>query len=181
MLCSGARPQLPGLLIAIKAKQPDALFCFALPEGSAATGDGQGAWRPEPMTNQPIRSVMTVAPYSIHLDHALSVAAKLMRDKNIRHLPVLKERSVVGILAERDLDVALFRAGSKSATVSTARLAEPVVIGPEVTIASAARSMAAQRADIAVVVDKEHIIGVFTTIDALKVLADALDPPAKAA
>src|SRR6516165_10777364 len=46
---------------------------------------------------------MTHAPYVVQAGASLASAARLMRQIGARHLPVLHEGSLVGILSERDL------------------------------------------------------------------------------
>ncbi len=52
-----------------------------------------------------VRSYMTPAPYTIAPQQTLADAHTLMRDHRIRHLPVLRDGRVVGIVTERDLMV----------------------------------------------------------------------------
>ena len=131
---------------------------------------------------QTIQQVMIPAPYSVQASHHISVADKLMRDKHIRHLPVIDGKRVCGVLAMRDVESLLRQPGSAQATVSMAHFAEPVTMAPGTTLADAVKAMIAKRADIAIVVDaKERVVGVFTTIDALGLLVKLLDqlpPPA---
>ena len=46
---------------------------------------------------------MTKSPVSIGHDQHLSVAHKFMREHSIRHLPVLDNGKLVGVLSQRDL------------------------------------------------------------------------------
>jgi CBS domain-containing protein len=155
-------------------------------QGLGATMAGYST---ETLRSMTIKQVMTVAPYSVRRDHALVVATALMAQKRIRHLPVLHERRVVGVLAERDLLLAEQMAKAREAdgrpepmTVGEAALSAPLVVAPTERLSSVVAQMVASRAEIVIVVDADRIVGVFTTIDALaflsKLLGDAGVPSA---
>jgi CBS domain-containing protein len=51
-----------------------------------------------------VREIMTPAPLvTINLDASTSEAARLMREHNIRRLPVMKDGALVGIITSKDL------------------------------------------------------------------------------
>jgi CBS domain-containing protein len=51
-----------------------------------------------------VQEVMTAAPLvSIDLDASTAEAARLMREHNIRRLPVMKDGALVGIITSKDL------------------------------------------------------------------------------
>jgi CBS domain-containing protein len=50
-----------------------------------------------------VDEVMTKEPLSLASDTELEVAAKLMRDKNIRHLPVTDNGKMVGLITQTDI------------------------------------------------------------------------------
>lgn len=54
-----------------------------------------------------VREWMTKDPISVHPDTSMWTAWRLMRDRRIRHLPVLDAGKLVGIVAEADLRLAL--------------------------------------------------------------------------
>ena len=47
-----------------------------------------------------VRRYMTASPYTIDRDQAISDADALMKRHNIRHLPVVEGRTLVGIVSE---------------------------------------------------------------------------------
>ncbi len=128
-----------------------------------------------PVKPRTVREVMVIAPYLVQSNHPLVVAQKLMQEKHIRHLPVFNGRELVGVLAERALHAALERGNPATATVGAAELTPALVVGPEEPLAQAVRKMAKSRSDVAIVMDRDRAVGVFTTIDALGVLASLLE------
>ena len=49
-----------------------------------------------------VKTVMTPFPYSVHPDAPVAEARALMRRHGIRHLPVLRDHALVGIITEAD-------------------------------------------------------------------------------
>jgi acetoin utilization protein AcuB len=124
-----------------------------------------------------VAQFMTRSPYTIGADQPLSLAHRMMRTNNLRHLPVLAEGQLVGLVSERDLAVieASRRLDADKATVDKAMTAEPYAVAPGAALVDVVREMAAQRHGSAVVVDGGNVVGIFTTVDALLALAHVLD------
>ncbi|MDC0740539.1 CBS domain-containing protein [Polyangium mundeleinium] len=127
--------------------------------------------------NPTVSDYMTRSPHSIGFDQTLVQAHKLMREHEIRHLPVLRGGKLIGILSERDLAFveALRDVDSAKLRVEEAMTPLPFTAAPSTPLAGVAREMAEHRYGAAVVMQEGHVVGVFTTTDALRALADALD------
>ena len=99
-----------------------------------------------------------------------------MREHNIRHLPVKGNGKLVGILTERDIDFALRVDGKTPAEmyVKDAYIPDPFVTAPETPVANVAARMAHDHIGCALVVDNERLVGIFTTVDACRVLSEVL-------
>lgn len=52
---------------------------------------------------KPIKNYMTTSIVTVSVDSNIEDCMKLMTDKHIRHLPVLREGKLVGVLSIRDL------------------------------------------------------------------------------
>jgi acetoin utilization protein AcuB len=120
-----------------------------------------------------IGSVMTKHPWTIGSDQPLVAAHTIMREHNIRHLPVLAEGKVVGIVSQRDLHLVetLLDVDPRRVTVDEAMTPEPYTVGPRASVARVARDMARTRHGSAVVMERGKVVGIFTTTDALALLA----------
>lgn len=128
------------------------------------------------MEKPSIRQFMTASPRTIDLHKTLADARRVMNQHRIRHLPVVSGDTLVGILSERELNLVLM-AGTldpNTTTVEKAMTSDPFAVPPSIPVSLVAKAMADQRHGAAVVIDKNKIVGIFTTVDALRALVSAL-------
>jgi acetoin utilization protein AcuB len=132
------------------------------------------------MTHVPkIHEYMTPTPQCIEAYLSLEQARERMFQLNARHLPVLRNGQLVGIVSERDIDLLeaalhVDMKGEDKLTVAQAMTSQPFTCGPEAHLHAVAAEMAAHKYGTAVVVDPNHpsqVVGVFTSTDALRALA----------
>jgi acetoin utilization protein AcuB len=103
----------------------------------------------------------------------LQSAAELLKDKGIRHLPVVQNRKLLGLISERDLKAALALPQSKLLTLGDIMVGEVFVVPSTARLSDVAFEMADRKFGSAVIVnEKKHVVGIFTTTDALRILAD---------
>lgn len=123
-----------------------------------------------------VREHMSVSPYTIGKDQTLAAASRLMRKHNIRHLPVLEGGALLGILSVRDVYLVqtLADVDEEKVTVEEAMTAEPFAVAPDTALADVVTTMAERKYGTAVVMEGRDVVGIFTTIDALNVLAARL-------
>lgn len=130
--------------------------------------------------HMPVRLYMTPMPETIDEDLELADAKSRMFDHGIRHLPVTRAGQLVGIVSQRDIAVAesLTVMSPQQIPVGRIMTQAPFTCGPEAHVEAVAREMAAHRYGSAIVVERDHpshVVGVFTTTDALRALAEILD------
>ena len=125
------------------------------------------------MTKPIVEHHMTVSPVVIGSDCTLADAHRLMRERGIRHLPVVDDGRLVGLVSQRDLYLAETLRGVDPATdtVREAMSGEPYAVPPGAPLEEVAATMAERRLGSALVVDRGSVIGLFTTVDALRALA----------
>lgn len=133
-----------------------------------------------------VRELMEVDVLTLDADDHLDLAADLMRLARVRHMPVLGQGAVVGIVSQRDL----FRAGVSS-VLQLARTAErewlariPVAhvmtapvfsVGPHDSVRNAVSVMLAKRIGCLPVVDGGRLVGILSESDCLRYLARLLE------
>ena len=132
-----------------------------------------------PPTIATVQEFMSPSPETVEHDERLSEARSRMAALRIRHLPVLREGQLVGVLTDRDVLLAESLLGDdpqRAANLKVRQAMTEVVFtcGPHAHLHAVADQMANDKIGSAIVVDPEHpskVLGVFTTVDALRALA----------
>jgi acetoin utilization protein AcuB len=97
-----------------------------------------------------------------------------MKAERIRQLPVLDGRRLVGLLSERDLEAVASLAGTDLLLVEDAMVPDVFITSDDAPLAVVASEMAARKVESAVVVRGDEVVGVLTSVDTLRALADVL-------
>jgi acetoin utilization protein AcuB len=120
-----------------------------------------------------VQDVMTPQPITVGRHESLSTAREMMRAHRCRHLPVLEHGELVGILTERDLQIleTFTRADRAIDAAHDAMTTDAYAVPPDAPLREVARQMATEHYGCAVVIERGRVIGIFTTTDALRVLA----------
>lgn len=124
----------------------------------------------------PIADVMTRDPHAVDADLPLADARDRMSNDRIRHLPVVRDGRVVGMLSARDIMLFEdFKAlTSEQATVESAMTANPVAVTPKDHLGAVLERMIQRDIGAVVVKDGDALVGVFTDADAVRLLRDVL-------
>ena len=119
---------------------------------------------------------MTPQPVTIGRNEMLATAHELMRRNEVRHLPVLEHGELVGVVTQRDLYLLETIAGVdlREDRVDDAMSTDAYAVPPDAPLEEVTAQMATHRYGCAVVIERGRVIGIFTTTDALRVLAGTL-------
>ena len=128
------------------------------------------------MPKPSVKRFMSVRPTVVTSRHTLVDAHQVMREKGIRHLPVIDEGKLVGVVSQRDLYLLETLRGVDAARelVEEAMSGEPYVVPPEAPLDEVAEEMARHRCGSALVVEAGEVVGIFTSTDALRALVALL-------
>jgi acetoin utilization protein AcuB len=123
-----------------------------------------------------IQKFMTTTPHSIGVEQPLSRAHAMLREHAIRHLPVLHGGKLVGILTDRDLHLVESLAGVDPTQVKVEDAMSTVVyaVSPETPLDAVVAAMGEHKYGSAVVMQNEKVVGIFTTVDVCRALAELL-------
>lgn len=123
-----------------------------------------------------VSEYMTAHPHSIGAEQPLSRAHEIMREYQIRHLPVLQGGRIVGIVSLRDLHLVetLSDVDPEKVPVSEAMVPDPYTVAPSEPLGLMVQHMAEHKYGSAIVVERGKVVGMFTTTDALRLLGKLL-------
>lgn len=111
------------------------------------------------------RQILTVKP-----DDSLATAAQLMAWANVRHLPVLRDAELIGVLSERDVLRYTAAEGEQGRAdlVERAMSSPPLTAHPEDDVIEVEERMLSEKLGCLPIVEKGRLIGLLTTIDLLE-------------
>lgn len=124
-----------------------------------------------------VKDFMTESPHSIGVSLSVGDAKNMLRAYDIRHLPVLESGALVGVLSDRDIQMIEVIAGKGADEVSVEQAMSQVVytVSPTTPLQVCALHMYRHKLGSAVVMEGPRVIGVFTTTDAMRALAEVLE------
>jgi acetoin utilization protein AcuB len=118
------------------------------------------------------QKVLTLGPEASAFE-----ALRLCRERRIRHIPVVKDERLVGIISDRDLRDASPPLGDpdRVSTMKEIRLEDVmtrkvITTHPEDTIVHAAREMYERQIESLPVVDEEKLLGIVTSSEVMRAL-----------
>jgi acetoin utilization protein AcuB len=135
-----------------------------------------------------VKKRMTRDPLTVSPAHSLADALRLTRARRIRHLPVVQDGVVVGMVSDRDVRLAMPSPLTESDDSRVAFLEETPVsalmrgevasIGPNDTVEDAAKLMRRSRIGALPVVDAHgRLLGILSESDVLDAFVEILGPP----
>ena len=126
-----------------------------------------------------VKDIMVKDVATLRLNDELSLADDIMQLGRIRHLPVVEEGRLVGIISQRDLFKASLasamgygekakRAFMKTVAVKEVMVNEVITISPESSIEEAGKVMLEKKIGCLPVVEEGNLIGLITETDILR-------------
>ena len=124
-----------------------------------------------------IMKYMTQAPISIEKDAPLIEASLLMQKHHIRHLAVMLNGKIDGILSSTDVTLIRTLSGvdMEKLKVRDCYTANPFKVTPETLLDEVLDEMAEKKYGCVLVSDNDHLVGIFTWVDALKATKSLLE------
>ena len=125
-----------------------------------------------------VKLAMTPFPYCVDADASLGEARAMMVEHAIHHLPVTDAGALVGVISGREVAlgtaISSVRGPGHEPRVRDAAVMHAYVVEDDAPLDVVLAEMAEQRIGSAIVVRRGKLVGVFTTTDACRVLADWL-------
>jgi len=128
---------------------------------------------------------MTKKVFTISPDDSLIDAASLLKEKKIKHLPVLKDERIVGILSDRDikdyspskstsLDIFEIHYLLAKTQIRDVMKTKVITTTPDTPIEVAAILMNDHNIGCLPVIEKDRLVGIISDRDIFKVLVDIM-------
>lgn len=114
-----------------------------------------------------VQKFMTCVPQTIDSFASVKEAQDLMSRFHIRHLPVLHEGDVFGIVTDRDVKLALGLSQAEPELLKVKDICHehPYQVPPDTPISRVAATMAEEKYGSAMVVQNGKLVGIVTTVD----------------
>lgn len=133
-----------------------------------------------------IAKVMTPAPAIVEPKAALREVCRLMAERRIRHVPVVSDDGLVGIISDRDIQEALpspadpggateFAAAMDRITAWEVMTEQVITVTPQTPLAEAAQLLARRKIGCVPVMERGRLVGIVTETDMLQALTSVLD------
>jgi acetoin utilization protein AcuB len=129
-----------------------------------------------------VRSIMTPEVIVVSPRTTIAEALTLSRRHRIRHLPVVEDGRLVGLVTDRDLRLAMppiwadhhdeLRAMLHEKTVGDVMVEEIITVTPATPIEEAARLLHTHRIGCVPVMEDDRLIGIMTETDVLRSFAE---------
>lgn len=133
-----------------------------------------------------IAHYMTKQPWTIQRKESLADAHRIMREHEIRHLPVMDNGELVGVVSFGDLQLleTIADLPLQAVDVDEAMTPNPFYVTADTAVDDVAEVMATHKYSSAIIMGPNGVEGIFTYIDACRALAElvrrytAMDLPA---
>lgn len=127
----------------------------------------------------PVGVAMTPFPYAVGPDASVLEVEQLMEQHGIRHVPVQDDGHVLGIVSERDLHhlvhSALPKGDKRRLRIRHLLLSDVYTVEMSAPLAEVASEMAKRHIGSAIVLRQGRLAGVFSAVDACRLLAEFLE------
>ena len=109
---------------------------------------------------------MVKDPISITENHTIQICLDLMKEHSIRHLPVVRNQKLVGLVTESNLRQVFFASLIEELNIEDVMVRDPITVAPDTEIENAAKIIYYNKIGGLPVVDiDDQIVGIITVAD----------------
>lgn len=132
------------------------------------------------MTSVQLIDYMTMTPLYVQADSTLAAVRDLFDANSFRHLPVLMDEQVVGIVSQRDVHLAISLAGCDESVEQQLRAADictpnPYTVDIDTPVNEVVHTMGEKKIGATIITKEGMLAGILTTTDVCKLCAALLD------
>ena len=119
---------------------------------------------------------MTTHPVTIDRASTLAVARRLMQAHEIRHLPVVDDGRLVGVVSDHDVRLLerMAKLDADTVRVEQAMVRNPCVVTGDTALDEVTEIMAEHKYGSVIIMGRDGVEGIFTAIDACQALTKIL-------
>jgi acetoin utilization protein AcuB len=133
-----------------------------------------------------VRDWMTPEPFTLTDEDRVKTAVKHLLSAGIRHVPVLRDNVLVGIVTDRDLRRALpsleagaspekYQSFMERATLGDIMTADPVTCTPDTDVADVVKIFVERKLGAMPVVDGGKLVAILTQVDIMRAFLAVLE------
>ena len=131
---------------------------------------------------EPVSKIMSRELITLSLSDDLYKAEKLFKKHHIRHIPVVEDEHIIGMLSYSDLkrisfldsydahEVEIDNAIYKILSIKQLMVKNPIIVNSSTTVKSVAEILAKNEFHVLPVVENDILVGIVTTTDLLRYL-----------
>lgn len=129
------------------------------------------------LLNYPVEEFTTPISVTATEDESLAQLSELMQQYGVRHIPIIQNKSVIGIVSQRDLNLVLGLSYYDQTVVRAydIMVKNPICVSAGATLDDVALEMSQRKIGSVIVNDEnDQYYGIFTMTDALNALVEIL-------
>lgn len=118
---------------------------------------------------------MVKDPIVVTLDQRVQDCVDLMREHSIRHLPVVENQKLIGLVTESDLREVFLASLVEDLTIQGVMITEPLTVTPDTEIENAAKLIYYRKVGgLPVVDDYGQVVGILTVADLVEAFIELM-------
>lgn len=160
----------------IRARRDSVIHTFCEPQSTISAQPTSVSEQRQPLR---VGDIMSVSPVTITPSTSVHEAQALMQQRKIRHLPVLKDGRLVGIISDRDIRLVLPSPVTSLTVWELRYLLDKLTVGevmtyfvmttaPDCPVTEAVGRMLGHRIGALPVVEDHQVVGIVTRTDILR-------------
>ena len=134
-----------------------------------------------------VRDYMTAGPETLDAGQSLLEAVLLLRSTGFRHIPILENGGLVGVITERDVwrftpsmllptSAQEYNRVFEETKIGAVMTRDPISIAPDALLAEAAELLSQKKLGCLPVLEDGKLVGIITVRDMLRALHHLLSP-----
>lgn len=122
----------------------------------------------------PVDEYTTPSPITATPVTKISDLIEMMKSHQIRHIPVVDDDQAVGIISDRDIKTVMNVEGASALRAGDLMHDHPFTVESGTPLEEVVLEMSKHKLGSAIVNNENHIVGIFTSTDALNALVEVL-------